>query len=132
MGMLGRKKPLSPRRRAVRWLVWMSFAVVAWMRWSMPLEPMPRFGNPGQGFGGGPNMNGRWRRGRAPSPKYKPVTAMPKDFYRVEIEVSRADFEKLLQYHWNGWRGGGGSGDRPEVKVTVREGGVTYTDVALR
>ncbi len=111
----------------------MSLVVVVWMRWTTPIEPMPRFRGGGQGFGGGQNnMNGQWRRQRDPAPRFTPVAVIPKDFYRVEIEVTRRDFQKLLGYRWNGWqRGGGGPQERPEVQVTVREAGVTYTNVAL-
>jgi hypothetical protein len=113
----------------------MTLVVVVWMRWTMPPEQVRRFANPGEGFRGGREMNGQWRRYREPATRYVPVAPLPKDLYRVEIEVSRKDYQTLLAYHWNGWQGGRGGGgpsqERPEVKVTVREGGVTYTDVAL-
>ncbi|MGE3313078.1 MAG: CotH kinase family protein [Limisphaerales bacterium] len=133
MGFFRRRKPLSLTRRMLRLAVWMSLVVVIWMRWKTPIEPMPRFRNGTLVVAGGQNMNGQWRRQRDPVPRFTPVAAIPKDFPRIEIEVSRRDFQKLLGYRWNGWqRGGGGGGEeRPEVQVTVREGGITYTNVAL-
>jgi len=133
MGLFRPRKPLSRVRRVARVAVWMTLAVVAWMRWTMLVEPTPRFA--GHGFHGGPDMNGQWRHNREPTPRYNPVAAIPKDLYRVEIEVSQQDFQTLLGYQWDGWdrrRGGGGPAqERPEVKVTVRESGLTYSDVAL-
>lgn len=134
MGFFRQRKPLSRGRRVARVVVWMTLVVVAWMRWTMPPGPMPRFGNQGMGFAEGRDVNGQWRRRREPSPKFKPVSAIPKDLFRVEIEVNPRDVETLRGYQWNGWQGRGGGGanqERPEVKVTVREGGETYTDVAL-
>lgn len=134
MGFFRQRKPLSRGRRVARVVVWMTLVVVAWMRWTMPPGPMPRFGNQGMGIGEGPGFNGQWQRRREPSPKFEPVSAIPKDLFRVEIEVSPQDVETLRGYQWNGWQGRGGGGvgqERPEVKVTVREGGETYTDVAL-
>jgi hypothetical protein len=105
MGLFRPRKPLSPLRRVTRVLVWMTLVVVVWMRWTMP--PV------------GSHVRAK---------QYAPVAPLPKDLYRVEIKVSLKDYQTLLGYHWNGWQGGG---ERPEVKVTVREGGVTYTEVAL-
>lgn len=133
MGLFRRKKPLSRTRRVLRGLVWLAFAGVVMLRWMTPSEPMPSFRFGPMGMGGGQDFNGQWRRYRAPATLIHPAKTLPADLYRIEIEVSRRDEEKLEGYQWNGWpgRGGGGGQERPEALVTVREGGRVYTNVAL-
>ncbi len=126
MGLFRRRKPLSPMRRVVRVLVWVTLMVVVWARWQMP-EPTGRYA--GQGFRGEARGGGRWRE-RPPTPMFRPSAEVPADHYRITIELKREDAEVLGRYRW-GWPGRGGGQDRPEVKVTVREGGRVYTDVAM-
>ena len=130
MGLFRRRQPLSRTRRVLRALVWTTLIVVAWARWNMPHDPMSRFG--GQGFRGGRAPWGPRGREREQTPEFKPVAAIPADLYRVHIEIGAKDAETLSQYHW-GWpgRGGGGNGERPEVRITVREGDRVYTNVAM-
>jgi len=54
---------------------------------------------------------------------------VPADLWRIQIEIAPADVEKLRGYHWRGW--GGQRQERPEVLVTVREGRIVHTNVAL-
>jgi spore coat protein H len=49
---------------------------------------------------------------------------------RIEIEIPAKGVERLRGRGWN-WGWGGPSRERPEVQATVREGGQTYTNVAL-
>jgi len=111
----------------------MAFAGVVVLRWLTPAERMPPFRIDGGGFGGGRDFNGQWRRYREPVNLIRPAKPIPPDLYRIEIQISRRDEEKLQRYHWNGWpgRGGGTTAERPEVQVTVREGGRVYTNVAM-
>jgi hypothetical protein len=51
------------------------------------------------------------------------------DLWRIHIDITRENVEKLRAYHWNGW--GGRRQERPEVLVTVREGGIVHTNVEL-
>jgi len=46
----------------------------------------------------------------------------------IQIEIAPEDMKKLRKYTWQF----GPQGDREQVKVTVREGGTTYTNVALQ
>jgi hypothetical protein len=51
---------------------------------------------------------------------------------RIEIEIPEAGMQTLRAYNWQGFAGGGGDEQkRPTAKATVREGGKTYTDVAI-
>ena len=87
---------------------------------------------PGPGFERGPGRNfEEGRRFRRPPARINPpVSPVPPDLWRLQIEIGPAEVEQLRAYHWRGWRGE--RADRPEVKVTVREGGTVYTNVALR
>src|ERR1041384_6965390 len=53
-----------------------------------------------------------------------------KEIPRIQIEVPAKAMERLRGRGWS-WGWGGWSGDRPEVQVTVLEGGRIYTNVAL-
>ncbi|MBL9127917.1 MAG: CotH kinase family protein, partial [Verrucomicrobiales bacterium] len=129
MGLFRSSRPLSPTRRALRLVVWTVFVIVAWMRWSMPRDPMARFGN--GAFRGGRTLGGPGWRDRGPGPSLKPVAPIPGDLYRVRIELTPKDEETLGQYHWR-WQGrNGGNESRPEVRITVREGDRVYTNVAM-
>lgn len=127
-------KIISPLRRTLRILTWTTLFTVLGVRlvfhWldinPFQLQPAPWMGGGGPGGPGGP-----WGR-RPPVRLYTPSKPIPTDLYRLEIEIAEADENKLRGHFWNGWNGGrGGQDDRPEVRVTVREGGVTYTNVSL-
>ncbi len=77
-----------------------------------------------------PTVWGHRDRGfqRPPTRLYTPVAEIPQDLYRFHIEIAPDDVEVLRGYFWNGR---GGEENRPQVKVTVREGGTVYTNVAL-
>jgi spore coat protein H len=67
-----------------------------------------------------------FRRPTTPLPQ--PASEIPKDLPRFEIEIAPPDVEVLRGYYW-GWHGR--PQERPEVRATVRESGVLYTNVAL-
>lgn len=50
------------------------------------------------------------------------------DIPKLQIEISPEDIKKLRKQQWQF----GAQNDREQVKVTVREGGQTYTNVALQ
>lgn len=116
-------KKLSRGRRWARALVWLAFAVVLTLRFVVPREREERFARaPWEG-----DRPGRFRR--PPVQVQPPVSKVPADLWRLQIEIPRKDVEKLRSYQWNGWRGD--RQERPEVLVMVREGGAVYTNVAL-
>ncbi|HUL51321.1 MAG TPA: CotH kinase family protein, partial [Candidatus Nitrosotalea sp.] len=97
-------------------------ALGAWyLRPRAPVEPpfVPRV-NPERG----------WRYRRPPVPTPQPVVEVPADLWRIQIEIRPEDMDKLRGYRWDGWRGQQPQ-ERPEVLAVVREGGVTFTNVAL-
>ena len=49
---------------------------------------------------------------------------------RIEVEIPEEGLRTLRSYRWEGF-GGGRQEKRPSVAATVREGGKTYTDVAV-
>jgi spore coat protein H len=52
--------------------------------------------------------------------------------FQIQIEIPEPGMQTLRDFHWSGWGGGAGGGQkRPSVKGTVREGGKVYTDVAI-
>ncbi|MBI2928798.1 MAG: CotH kinase family protein [Verrucomicrobia bacterium] len=116
-------KKLSRGRQWARALVWLAFAVVLTLRFVVPREREERIAR-APWEGGRP---GRFHR--PPVQVQPPVSKVPADLWRLEIEIARKDVVKLRRYQWNGWRGE--QQERPEVLVTVREGGVVYTNVAL-
>lgn len=121
-------KLLSPARRWARRLVWAVFVVVLVGRLLMPREPMFP-GRPGFQLmpqGGAPQMQGRWR---PPARVQPPVANVPTNLWRLQIEVSDRDMNALRRTTFE-WRRGSQDA-RPEVRVTVREGGETYTNVAM-
>jgi hypothetical protein len=112
--------------RAGRWssrLVWTAFVAVVALKFLFPTErvqpgrPAPWGGDPGRRFR------------RPPTRVRPPVSKVPADLWRIQIEIASSDVEKLRGYYWNGWRGD--RVERPEVVATVREGGTVYTNVAL-
>lgn len=120
------RKPLSRFRRWSRILVWATLAVVGTLRVLFPPEPVPLFQ-----FGGGrPEGWGGPRMRRPPARVHPPATKVPADLPRIEIELARRDADILRSYYWNGW--GGEGNERPQVVGVVREGGVTYTNVAIQ
>ncbi len=82
----------------------------------------------------GPQGNGEFRdfRGRPQMygilPVHPPRGEVPPDLWRIHISISEPNADKLREYSW---RGHGSNEDRPEVLVTVREGGVVYTNVSM-
>lgn len=105
-------------------IVWLVFAVVVIIRLLVPSEHGLRL--PWMQWQ--PEEPRRFRR--PPTRVQPPVAEVPADLWRLHIEMASRDVQKLRSYHWNGWRGQP-QPDRPEVLATVREGGVTYTNVAL-
>jgi len=112
--------------RARRWsrvLVWTTFGVVVTLRLLFPPEPVESVGGPRRDFAEG-------RRFRHPPTRVNPpVSAVPADLWRLRIDIALEDVEKLRGYSWDGWRGR--RQERPEVRVTVREGQTVHTNVAL-
>jgi hypothetical protein len=106
-----------------RMLIWTAFVAAVALKLLFPAEhvqlarPVPWDGDPGRRFR------------RPPTRVRPPVSKVPADLWRINIEVTPSDVEKLRGYHWNGWRGD--RVERPEVVATVREGGTVYTNVAL-
>jgi hypothetical protein len=129
------KKPpklISPFRRWARRVVWAAFAVVLGMRVLFP--PEPTFSN--RGGWGGPQPGGIFigrdggqRRWRPPARVRTPAGPLPTNIWRMEITMSERDANVLRQtsFEW----GRGGRTERPEVQVTVTEGGRVYTNVSL-
>src|SRR6185503_3075606 len=50
------------------------------------------------------------------------------DIPKIQIEIAPEDIKKLEKYQWQF----GPQGEREQVKVTVREGAKTYSNVALQ
>ncbi len=75
------------------------------------------------------NFGPQRRMDGARTSSLKPVSELPNDLWRLEIEIRPDDMDRLRGYAWNGWNGG--LMERPEVNATVRERGVTYTNVAI-
>lgn len=119
------RKPISPLRQTLRIMAFCALGVVATMRWLMPPERV-QF-NGGWAAFGERGERGRFRRG--PTRVQKPVAPIPADLWRVEIELDSKEYAELEDYTWGGWNGN--RQVRPEVRATVREGGVVYHDVAL-
>jgi len=116
-------RKLSRARRWSRILVWITFGVVVTLRILFPPEPVGPTGRPERGLTQG-------RRFRyTPTTVNPPVSAVPTNLWRLHLEIAPKDVETLRGYHWNGWRGQ--RQERPEVRVTVREGSTLYTNVAL-
>lgn len=116
----------KPAMSAVRVLIWMAFVFVLLIRFAwFKDEHRP----PWQQNNFWVQRDGRFHR--PPTRLYEPAAEVPQDLYRLHIEIAPDDVEILRGYEWNGWGGQGGEEDRPQVKVTVREGGKVYTDVAL-
>lgn len=104
-------------------MIWITFVVVVGVRVLFPPEhvefPSPPPANP--------DREGPFRH---PPTRIQPPTApVPADLWRIHIEIQPEDAEKLRGYRWNRWREQ--RQERPEVLVTVREGGEVYTNVAL-
>ncbi|MBX3744491.1 MAG: CotH kinase family protein [Verrucomicrobiae bacterium] len=105
--------------------LWLTLGVVGAVRWLFPPEPMVR----PPAWVELETQGDRW--GRRPATRVQePMSPVPKDLWRLEIEIAPEDVEILRGYRWRGPRGGGGM-ERPQVRVTVREGGQEYRDVAL-
>ena len=121
MSLPGRK--LSSARRWSRILVWSTFGVVVTLRLLFPPEPVESGGTPPQDFAEG-------RRSRHPPTRIQPpVSEVPADLWRLHISIAPNDVETLRGYSWAGW--GRQRQERPEVRVTVREGRTLCTNVAL-
>lgn len=112
-------------RRLVRVAVWSTFAAVVFLRFVLFKEPPPeRFPRHADFTRGEPRF--RYRQ----TVIEPPVAEVPNDLFRLRIEIEPKDAELLRGYYWNGWRGEP-TRERPEVQVTVREGGLVYTNVSL-
>lgn len=116
---------LSTARRVTRVIVWVTFALVVLLRFVVFKDETgmrERFG----------------RRWEEPGPRFRypptflqePVATVPPDLPRLHIEIAPTDEDILRGYFWNGRRGQQVR-ERPEVRVTVREGDTIYTNVAL-
>ena len=119
---VARKKPMS-FFRVMLWLVLAAvlFVQFVWMRVGRdhPFPPRVIWQQEERGFR------------HPPTPLYTPVAEVPTNLYRLHIEIAPRDVEALRDYIWDGWRGQQAQRERPQVKVSVREGGVLYTNVAL-
>lgn len=113
--------------RGASWRVglWLLLVGVATVRWLFPPERNER----PSAWVEFETQEDRWGR-RPPTRVREPMSAVPKDLWRLEIEMAAEDVEILRGYRWRGPRGGGGM-ERPQVRVTVRERGQEYRDVAL-
>ena len=118
-----------PRKRRGRPWVWIVFLLVLLTRfvWLPDLWQMPEDRRQGINFpmrmGPGPRFRG------ASNPGMKPQHELPKDLWRLEIQIAADDLDELRGYYWNGFDGR--KAERPEVTATVREGGIVYTNVAI-
>ncbi len=136
----GRAKPKhSLGRRIARWMVWgVLLGVVLYRVFVFRPEPQFRQANqggngwPGQVWGGG-DQRGRERREswRAEGRNRKPQSTLPTNLWRIELELT-PKAESALRQHQQQFRGHGQLEvtERPEVMLTVREGGRVYTNVA--
>lgn len=125
-------KLISPARRWARRVVWAVFLTVLAMRIWFPPDPMTQVRRqwagqvPGRVFVGQDGMQRRWR----PSSRTRtPVAPLPTNLWRLEIRLSERDADKLRRTSFE-WRRGPGD-ERPEVLVTVEEGGQIYTNVTM-
>jgi spore coat protein H len=135
------KKYLSPARIWARRAVWVVFLLVLGLRFvfppSSPPPPRPWDGpiaGPTPGFQReGDRRGGQgWRRTRRSDPVPSLSAPLPTNLWRIQIEFTPADANLLRGYVWNGWnRGDPQVVERPEVKATVREGHVVYTNVSV-
>ncbi|MBI3416568.1 MAG: CotH kinase family protein [Verrucomicrobia bacterium] len=117
------RTPVPRRRRAARWLIWTTLAVVVFLRLHVfhpEPQPVPFFRQPRGGD--------EWRWHRPPTIVHPPVTPVPADLYRLQIEIAGKDESKLraASPQMDARRR-----ERPEVLATVREGGQVFTNVAL-
>ncbi len=116
-------RKLSRARRWARIFVWTTFVIVLCIRFAFPPARTERTG-PGQ-----VRFGQQQRRYRRPTIIRPPVSPVPADLWRMQIEIANQDVAQLRGYFWNGWRGA--RQERPEVQVTVREGHIAYTNVTL-
>jgi spore coat protein H len=122
--MSRQRKEHSTARRVVRAVIWTTFGFVLFVLalWSH----LDRAG-----------FSDRQRQQRQhpshfhrpPTVVHAPQSEVPPDLFRIHIEIASNDVQVLRGYLWHGWHGR--QQERPQVVVTVHEGGVTYTDVAL-
>lgn len=122
-----------------RWMVWgVLIGVVLYRVFVFRPEPRLRQANrggndwPGQVWGGG-GPGGRERRGswRSEGWNQKPGSTLPTNLWRIELELT-PKAEAALRQHQQQFRAHGQLEvtERPEVMLTVREGGRVYTNVA--
>ena len=133
------KRKYSIGRRMARWMVWGVLVGVVLYRFFVfrPESPMRQANVGGNGWhgqvGGGEGRGGRERRGswRSEGRSRKPQSALPTNLWRIELELT-SKAEEALRGHQQQFRGHGELEvvERPEVMVTVREGGQVYTNVA--
>lgn len=120
----------SPVRRLLRVTVWSMLVGVLAYRFLI-FRPEPEF-RPGfrAQMGAEPRERGR-PGGRAVVPQGKNQAEFPTNLWRIHLELT-PKAEATLRGHHQQFRGRGelDTSKRPEVMLTVREGGVTYTNVA--
>lgn len=120
--MATERKPYSRARRTARWVVWAAFAVVLVVRYVLfPDLREERSANRG-------GHDREWRRYRPPTVVRPPASEVPKDLFRIQIEIGPKDVDVLRRYYWDRH---GDQDDRPKVLATVREGGSVYSNVAV-
>ena len=107
-------------------IVWATLAVVLYLRFGVMAPEYERERWVTQMLGQQPP---RPRFRRPPTVIQPPVSEVPKDLYRLHIEMASGETDRLRRYFWNGWQGR--RQERPEVLATVREGGTVYTNVAV-
>lgn len=133
----GRVKPRhSLGRRLARWMVWgVLVGVVLYRVFVFRAEPQWRQANRGgNGFLGQVRLDegqGMWERRRSDGRNRKPQSTLPTNLWRIELELT-PKAEAALRRHQQQFRGHGQLEvtERPEVMLTVREGGRVYTNVA--
>lgn len=123
-------------RRLARWMVWgVLVGVVLYRVFVFRAEPQFRQANRGgNGFLGQVQLDegqGMWERRRFDGRNRKPQSTLPTNLWRIELELT-PKAEDTLRRHQQQFRGHGQLEvtERPEVMLTVREGGRVYTNVA--
>jgi hypothetical protein len=116
----------SQRRSVARKIIWTAFAIIVFVRFVALRGWFNEAQRERHQFAQFQfDDNRRFRR--PPTRVRTAVAEVPKDLWRIEIEVPRKDADIFRNYYWHR----NGNDDRPEASVTIREGGVTYTNVTL-
>src|SRR6187200_1885761 len=124
--MSSESRRISPARRGLQLAVWVAFSGVLLLRWMRPdlwhAEEQSFPSQQGRSF-----QERRWQR--PPTFIPTPVTPIPADLWRLQIQISDQGVQQLANYAWQGWRGD--REQRPEALATVKEGDTIYTNVAI-